>query len=472
MKAIMFCLVFILFFAKDSISGWEMTYGSVYNERGYSVDVTVDNGYVIVGTFPDIVTPCVDCWVIKIDMSGDTIWTRKYGCVDFDEIPYDITVTFDSGFVVTGYIDDSIEGSDTDLWIFKADKEGDSLWAKVYGGFSWESGHCIKQTSDSGYIVVGRTYSSDDATIWVLKLNSEGDTVWTHTYGEAWGGTGHWIDNTSDGGYIITGSIPASIGGCDLYLLKIDQYGDIQWSKTYGGWSYEWGRCVEQTPDHCYIITGQTSSFGSGNYNLYLIKTDEYGDSIWTKTFGGMEFDAGYSLICSSDQNVVVTGATESYGFGSYSYPDVWLMKVNKNGDTLWTKTFGGFYFDAGNSVTQTRDSGYIIAGWTNSFGEGMDDVYLLKTDSEGNITWINEIPMKPEEILINIYPNPFNSSCRIDAPLNAQIEIFDLLGKRIIELPPGTKIWTPDHSTVSGVYLVRATVESKSTSQKILYMK
>src|SRR3990172_2495921 len=209
--------------------------------------------------------------------------------------------------------------------------------------------------------------------------NSFSQTTFQKTFGGTSYDWGFSVQQTTDGGYIITGTTPSfGAGGQDVYLIKTDAGGNSLWTKTFGGITYDVGNSVRQTTDGGYIIAGTTYSFGVGNYDVYLIKTDANGNTLWTKTFGGTSSDEGYSAQQTTDGGYVIAGLTDSFGAGLY---DVYLIKTNGSGDTLWTKTFGGIGIDYGLSAQQTTDGGYVIAGVTQSFGAGIDDVYLIKTD-------------------------------------------------------------------------------------------
>ncbi|MBF0302921.1 MAG: hypothetical protein HQK73_07765, partial [Desulfamplus sp.] len=188
---------------------------------------------------------------------------------------------------------------------------------------------------------------------------------------------GNSVYPTSDGGFIVTGYTSSiGAGGNDVYLIKTDSNGNELWSKTFGGKNDDYGRSVYPTRDGGFIVTGYTSSIGAGESDVYLIKTDSNGNEIWSKTLGGKSSDYGNSVYPTSDGGFIITGNTSSIGAGS---SDVYLIKTDSNGNELWSKTLGGKKYDYSYSVYPTSDGGFIITGYTFP-----DNILLIKTDKYG----------------------------------------------------------------------------------------
>jgi hypothetical protein len=291
----------------------------------------------------------------------------------------------DGGYIVTGYIWPHGAGS-ADVWLVKTDANGDTSWTRTFGGEGDDAGNSVQQTQDGGYVIAGTTYSygAGQGDVWFIKVDADGSLAWCKTFGGVSYDEGESVQQTQDGGYIIAGTTWSyGAGWHDVWLIRTDAAGDTVWTRTFGGAQEDWGGSVQQTRDGGYVIVGGTMSHGAGSADVWLVKTDANGDTSWTRTFGGEGDDAGNSVQQTQDGGYIVTGYTRSYGAGGY---DVWLIKTDANGDTAWTRTFGGSSDDEGYSVQPTSDGGYIIAGCTGSFGAGGYDVWLIKTDAEGRV--------------------------------------------------------------------------------------
>jgi hypothetical protein len=214
--------------------------------------------------------------------------------------------------------------------------------------------------------------------LWVNTLGQNApDTLWTKTYDD---GVGYCMIETSDSGYVAVGSNEDSLGNIDLRLIKINSLGDSLWSKTLGDTGYDIGTSVKQTSESGFIILGSTSSYGSGKDDVWLIKTDVNGDTIWTKTYGGDRSDVGNCIQITHDGGYIIVGTTDSYAAGG---EDAWLIKTDSNGDTSWTKsyTLGIWSGEWLKSSIETND-GYIFAG--SDFMSG----FIIKTDFLGDTLW------------------------------------------------------------------------------------
>jgi hypothetical protein len=299
--------------------------------------------------------------------------------------------TSDGGYAIAGYTISFGAGSG-DVYVVKLDANGNLQWTKTIGGKDWDEGHSLIQTSDGGYAIAGSTksFGSGGYDVYVVKLDANGNLQWTKTIGGHETEKGYSLIQTSDGGYAIAGvtsSFGAGLG--DVYLVKLDAKGNLQWTKTIGGLNGEIGFSLIQTSNGGYAIAGYTESFGAGKVDVYVVKLDANGNLQWTKTIGGPAIEAGNSLIQTSDGGYAIAGFTESFGAGKV---DVYVVKLDANGNLQWTKTIGGKDWDEGHSLIQTSDGGYAIAGYTISFGAGEKDVYVVKLDANGNLQWTKTI--------------------------------------------------------------------------------
>ncbi len=456
-----FCLVQLLLFfiggnlfsqAPDTM--WTKTYGGAEDDGITDMKETGDDGYILTGWIQSMGAGGYDVWLIKIDANGDTLWTKTFGGTG-DDWSDTVQPTSDGGYIVCGYTE-SFGAGEGDVWLIKTDANGDTLWTKTYGGPQTDTGISVQQTADGGYFIgaVTASYGSGEEDIWLLKTGANGDTLWTKTYG----GTEHdgyaegasWGycvkgRQTSDGGYIVA-AYTNSFGGADydVWLLKMDAAGDTLWTKTYGGDLNERGYLeVQQSPDSGYFIVGSTSSFGpqspwSFYPNVYLIKTDSFGDTLWTKAYGGEDWDKGFSFLQTNDGGYLIAGWTESFGAGKI---DAYLLKTDSSGDTLWTKTVGGNENDFAYAVLQSGEDGYLVVGNTHSFSSGDSDCWLIRLGPEQstNIEKI-DITQAPNSFkLLQNFPNPFNPSTTIEFSMPkaafVSLKIYNLLGQEVSTL-------------------------------------
>jgi hypothetical protein len=420
---LLFLVSFAFAQAPDTL--WTRTYGGSENDMGYSVQKTLDGGYIIVGETWSYGAGESDVWFIKTDSLGDTLWTKTFGGASRDG-GLSVDLTIDGGYIIVGSTFSYGTGNG-DVYLIKTDSIGNVLWTRTYGDSTWDVGYSVLQTTDDGYIITGLT-ERVNVNVWLIKTDVNGDTLWTKTYGDSAYARGHSIEQTSDGGYIITGLKDSFSGSSwDVYLIKTDANGDTLWTKTYGGIYPEIGYSVQGTGDGGYIITGGIDLYMMYG-PVYLIKTDASGDTLWTKTPGG--FSVWYSVQETADSNYIIVGAE-----GDMIETDIWLLKIDSSGNIIWTQTYGDILIDQGYSIQVTTDGGYIITGYTYSFGAGSADVWLLKIAPD---TCVVE-----EEKFIPIKETNFGAtiiSGLLLLPEGKNCKVFDITGRIVVpnQIKPG----------------------------------
>jgi hypothetical protein len=416
-------------------TSWWRTYGGPDSDFGYSVQQTTDGGYIIVGTTLSFGAGDWDVCLIKTDSLGDTLWTRTYGGIGGDE-GHSVLQTSDSGYIIAGYTISFGAGSE-DVYLIKTDSLGDTLWTRTYGGPGSDFGYSVQQTTDGGYIIAGTTESigAGAGDAYLIKTNDLGDTLWTRTYGTDLEEEGSSVQQTLDGGYVIVSYFDVwRVGDEDAWLIKTDSLGDTLWTKAYrlGFWNRP--KSVQRTADGGYIITGYATQYGSRIELPFLVKTDAQGDTLWKRRYYGMQHHRGYSCQPTLDGGYIIAGYEGSFGVGD---ENVFLTKTDSSGDYLWTRRFGweAPIGDVAYSVQQTTDSGYIIAGHTTSYsGAGLWDVYLIKTDANGDVAGIAEPlvrhPARPTRLVVQ--PNPFTSFARVPGRETEVFVLSDISGRQV----------------------------------------
>ncbi len=465
----------------------------------------------------------------------DTIWTRLYGdrppWYGYDQL-YGATPTSDGGFAMNGYsttAGDTIKG---DQWVVKIDGNGDTLWTLPLGTFDRRDyGKDIVESYDHNLVVLGHgriATTSEPYRIRLFKIDSVGNSIWEKNYVRADGFSTERFVETSDHGFAITGWTDAK----DIFLFRADSLGDSVWAQTYGGAGDDLGYDICQTADGGFMIVGATESYGAGSYDVYVIKTDANGDTVWTRTFGDPNFEEGRGITPTHDGQYMIAG------YHVVVNTDAWLIKIQENGDTLWTTSPGqASANDIAFGITATPDDGFLLAG---RFYTSYNDIYVAKVDAGGNMLWSYSQPFNAHDegriafqlgdgktylfgtratsssteyrdywaialasvldvddgfagtmpntfTLAQNYPNPFNPTTRIDYSLakrdRVSIVVYDLLGRRVAtlvdrtEMPgPHSVVWDGSDSrgnrVATGVYLYRLRVGDVTKTRSMLLLK
>jgi len=319
----------------------------------------------------------------------DTLWTRIY-CEGHRTWANDIQLTNDGGYIVAGFA----QMDPTLLYqgcLIKIDSMGNEIWTHTYGGSRDDEFNSVQPTTDGGYIAAGWTESfgfpDGYANFYLVKTDALGDTLWTRAYGGSLIDKAYCVGQTDDGGYVFTGySYLSGIGETNCVLYKIDENGDTLWTRAYGGSGFEHGNHVEQTSDGGFVIAGYCALPDSMDSNAWLLKTDAQGNTIWTRWYGGSYGDYFYSVQETSDGGYICGGYTWSYG--QHWDSDGYVVKTNGVGDTTWVSVFDLTQWDFIYSIQQTFNGDYIVAGMVDFNPNVEGEMLLYKVSSEGNVLW------------------------------------------------------------------------------------
>lgn len=465
---------------------WTKTFGESDTDYAYTVQQTTDGGFIIGAHSGSFGAGSHDVYLIKCDANGEIVWTKVYGGSSADGA-YSIQQTVDGGYIISAHVN-SFGAGLHDVYLIKTDAQGDTLWTKIYGGSNEDRLRAVQQTTDGGYILVSETLSfgAGSADVYLVKTDSSGNLMWTKTYGGSAADYGYSVRQTLDGGYVIAGYTSSfGAGMSDVYLIRTDSIGDISWAKTYGGNASDFGHSVQQTTDEGYIITGYTESFGTAG-DVYLLRTDSDGNLLWSQSYGGASNDRGWSVQQTTDGGYVIAGYSESFGVGD---KNVYLIKTDEFGSSGCNESTAGTV--VGNTATIVNStqtsigSGGFVNTTTTITGAGATVDSLLCSNFPTDIEQFPDSPdANAEEFtLFQNYPNPFNPSTRISYSLSnssfVSLTVYDILGREIETLvdefqKAGTYVAHFDASKLaSGIYFYKLqTGPGLLETKKMLFLR
>jgi len=361
---------------------WEKTYGGEGGEVCFSLVQTRDGSYALAGCTNSFGAGGLDFWFLRTGGDGDSLWSATFG----EGGPNDcrsLVQIGDGGFALGG-ITGSFDEGRVEFAIVRTTEAGDILWSKTYGDLENSLCNSVIQTSDGGFALAGSTaeFNVGTAEFWLMRTNEDGDSLWSRRFGGNENNSQCFsLIQTVDGGFALAGNrISLDIDGIDFWVLRTNEAGDSLWSRNFGGRSWDQCSSLIQTADGGFALAGVTGSFGSGSHDFWLVRTNADGDSLWSRTFGDARIESCTSLIEMEDGGFALAGETRSYGAGE---KDFWLVRTNRDGDSLWSQTFGGGSTDECHSLIRTSDGGFALAGYTTSFGAGRSDFYVVKTSSD-----------------------------------------------------------------------------------------
>ncbi len=486
---------------------FQKNYSASYDADGLNMTMTVDGGYIMVGK----IKPYADMYIIRTNSTGDTLWTRTIGETGtyLDEAA-NVCATSDSGFIICGHTYSF--GNDAEMLLIKLNSGGNTEWSRIYGGVGADKALCVMQTADGGYIVGGSSTTNgngvDDAA--VLRLDTAGNILWSKRFGDNGPDRIQAILQLPDGGFLIAGN--TAVNSFRIFLMRTDSVGDTLWVKHYASQSIS-AYSVEFTTDGGLIFAG---SINFSNPSGILFKTDSLGTVQWSKYYGGNGFDAFYSGRQTSDGGYIALGATSSFGFGNN---DMLLVRTDSIGDVQWSRVYGGTDDEFGRQVFQTNDGGYALFAnqdygfnsqyylvKTDTFGYsncnyaivGASQTYLFLTNTSPNwvfstgwteatqpvltihqptfvsnpCTGIGMAEHNEMDMMVTVSPNPFISETilkRAQPFSNATLNIANYMGQTVRRQTnvSGNEILIPRENIPSGFYIITLEEAGKEIARK-----
>ena len=456
---------------------WSRMYGGTYVDLCTAVLETDDGGFILSGRTNYSPTD-VDAWLVKTNSSGEVEWSRTLGGGQ-TEVANAVVPRLGGGYAMVG-LTTSYGGGNEDAYFATVTAQGDAQSFNYWGGDSYDVGHAIASTTDGGFIIGGetRSFGSGWMDFWLIKTNETGAEQWTQTFGGPEPDVCYAVQQVSDG-YALAGYTTSfGAGEADAWLVRTNSAGQMLWSRTFGWGTNDVALDMMATSDGGFVLAGHTQSGGTGDRDFYLVKTDGFGTLQWNHTYGGPFDEFCSSVQQTSDGGYILSGSTSSFG----SNGDMWLVRVSSTGELLWHRTFGGSGAEDALSVDVTSNNGFILGGMTTSFGAIDWDIWLVRTGPDPSLEAVEFSPIMPDIRLHSVYPNPFNAVATIDfdlpRELTGSLVVYDMLGREVTTLLNGRLSAGQHHrqfdgsALSSGVYLVRLNVGDVQQTQRLVLMK
>jgi hypothetical protein len=479
------CLQSTRLFAQPPDTLWTRTYGTDEPDEAFGAVALEDGGFVFAGISGDPLQDEERVYVVRVDSFGDTLWTKRFG--EFRSVPgrggrywgaYSVCRAADGGFALTGY---SEFLGDLSIYVFllKMNIDGDSLWTRAYMHEGW--GSRVVATADGGFAVAGEVWHPNRDML-LMKTDSLGNEEWSRFYGGTSSEATEDMVVCQDGGFALAGATSSfGVDIFDVYLVRTDSLGDTLWTRTYGSTEDEGAFAISSRADGGFILAGYTDSFGMGGplgTDAYILRIDSRGDTVWTRTYGYAETDEFmYSIVSMQDGGCVVAGSRSAM-----PYSAMYIFRIDSMGDSIWSSSYGGIWPDYASTIISTNDGGYCAAGKFHTItSPPLFEFYAVRLGPDLQSA---EEPFRfiPEEITLAAYPNPFNPSTTISFSLprsqHATISVYDLTGRKVSTLADeimnaGEHAVTFDASGLpSGIYFARMTAGSQMKTQKMVLLR
>ncbi len=455
------------------VIGWQRSFGGSAADFGGRMCVTSEGRYLLVGgtlsTDGDVtdLSGVIDGWVLHVNTDGELMWEQTLGGTDLEE-GGNIHTTSDNGSIAAfatysndGDVTDNHGGND--IWAVRLNHSGELMWQHALGGSGSDWCGPIEQTTDGGFILVGSTMSADgdvsnplgDADIWVVRLDSAGNIQWQRTLGGSGSDGGARIRATTDGGYVVLGNttsndgdVSGNHGSHDGWVAKLNSSGGVDWQRALGGTDFDFLYDVRQTADGGYILVGDAYSFDgdvTGNHgfgDIWVVKLDLSGGLDWQRCLGGSDPEVADFIAPGPDGGYLVAGGTLSSDgdvTSNYGDWDAWVLSLDQAGAIVWQRTMGGSGYDMAYSIYPTNDDGYIVSAQnTGQDGDiignhGEEDIWLVKL-VPGNV----DVSGTPSPSLFTASPNPCQDLLRIKLDIDvkdASATFLDATGREVLRV-------------------------------------
>ncbi|MDJ0890497.1 MAG: hypothetical protein QNK18_04795 [Gammaproteobacteria bacterium] len=361
---------------------WERTFGGALEDKAHAITVTANDHIWVAGYSRSHIGFEYDAWVICLDRGGRLVWDRRFGGKRTDQI-YAMAPTSSGGVVVAGYTRSQGAGG-SDAWIVRLDSRGNLVWERTFGGEREDRARTVAATGDGGFVVGGFTRSGDseNADGFVLRLTADGSVLWSSVFGDAEEDGIFGIATMPAGGFVATGyTDQTGDHGYDLWVLRLNEKGGTVWTRQLGLGSFDAGAAVAATADGGAVVVGVTSEDSFTQDDAWVLRLDADGVLLWDRRLGGPKVEAAWGVVATNDGGFVVTAATSSFGAGSV---DAWLLRLDADGAVNWERAYGGKAWDRPTAITMTKDGDLLMVGSTTTKGAGYEDYWVLRLDAEG----------------------------------------------------------------------------------------
>lgn len=471
----MFILSFPVLVFNQSIT-WDRTYNNGESDMAMSIKPTIDNGYIVASNTRTQDT--TDIWILKLNEFGDTVWTKTYGGPNCDGA-YSIIQTNEGDYVISGYKSPSCYYWDFYIYVLKFNETGNFIWDYKYPGGN-RMGYDLIETFDGGYLILGINYTFICNEILLIKLNQSGQFVWDKEYiFQSSPNLMYEVLQTQDSGFILVGE-RSNMYGQDIWIMKTDQYGDSTWNQTIDYQGNDRGYSIMQLDDGDFIIAANGGGNEYGYNQLLTYKLNTSGETIWVKSHYGNANFTSSSIIATYDDGFLTSGRIMQ----QVGTRGIFVFKQNYFGDSIWTTTYQKGAYGGATEIHQTTDEGYVISGYVSYNGPGTDkDVWVLKLNDSGLVD-VQDISLNMSRNSVNLYPNPANQfvHCGLETPditdKTVIIKIYSLGGKlfKCVSLP----LDSPEHSIIpldissleSGIYIIKFELGKEIMAKKLIISK